>query len=583
MKLLHTLLPLVIAPTLTLTEISQLQAAESFNFDRAAWRDSKDLLVLRGTGTPGAKVDTFIAGTDRYLGTKYVNSRGYWYFKFYNMTSAPCGVRAESSSLVEEKAVKLAPADCIGADETPPENTPPVISGSPATQVAEGQTYHFVPSASDADGDSLTFSIANRPSWTSFNTSTGALSGTPDYNSAGTTSDIRITVSDGNATASLSAFSITVSDNNRTPSISGTPSTTVSEGQTYHFAPSASDADGDTLSFSIANPPSWASFNTSTGVLSGTPDYNSAGTTSDIRISVSDGNATASLSAFSITVNDSNRAPSISGSPVTSVDEGSSYSFTPTGSDPDGDSLTFSITNRPQWATFNANTGSLTGTPDTESAGTYGSIVISVSDGSDSASLNSFSITVNDVPEPNSAPVITGTADSSVIAGNEYWFEPNSSDADNDELTFSVSSLPTWASFNTQTGAVSGTPSLEDIGLHENIVITVSDGIESASLSPLSIEVVEPEPVVGSVSLAWTPPATRTDGSALDMSEIGGYKIYMGTTADDMQQVMDLADSTITDYVMENLDSGDYYFAVTIYDTEGNESAFSNIAQKSTM
>jgi hypothetical protein len=499
------------------------------------------------------------------------------------MASAPCGVRAESGALVEKKAVSLAPADCISADETPPENTPPVISGSPETQVAEGQTYHFVPSASDADGDSLTFSINKRPNWASFNTSTGALSGTPDYSSAGTTTDIRISVSDGNATASLSAFSITVSDSNRAPSISGSPNTSVAEGQAYRFVPSASDADGDSLTFSINKRPSWASFNPSTGALSGTPDYSSAGTTSDIRISVSDGNATASLSAFSITVSNSNRAPSISGSPVTSIDEGNSYSFTPTSSDPDGDSLTFSITGRPQWATFNNNTGSLTGTPGTESAGTYGNIVISASDGSESVSLNSFSITVNDVADPNSPPVISGTADSSVIAGNEYWFAPNSSDADNDELTFSVSWLPTWASFNERTGAVSGTPSLEDVGLYDNIVITVSDGIDSASLSPLSIEVVEPEPVIGNVSLRWTPPSTRTDGSALDLSEIGGYKIYMGTTADNLQQVLDLSDSTITGYVMENLDSGDYYFAVTIYDTEGNESAFSNIALKTTM
>jgi hypothetical protein len=603
MKLLHTLLPFVIAPTLTLTEISQLQAAESFNFDRAAWRDSKDLLVLRGTGTPGAKVDTFIAGTDRYLGTKYVNSRGYWYFKFYNMTSVPCGVRAESSSLVEEKAVKLAPADCISADETPPENTPPVISGSPATQVAEGQAYNFVPSASDADGDSLTFSIANRPSWASFNTSTGALSGTPDYNSAGTTSDIRISVSDGNATASLNAFSITVGDSNRAPSISGSPVTNIDEGSAYNFAPIASDPDGDTLTYSISGLPSWASFDYSTGILSGTPDTNSAGTYSSIIISVSDGSTSASLAGFAITVNDVTQGGTFKfAQDAYSVDEGSILTLTITRDNNEGEASVSCGTDGveaqhgPDYNGFNPVPVNFQHgeTSKTITVTTYADDVIdpdetlniyltTPSEGYSLATPSSVVATINDLTELNNAPSISGTPATNVTVGEEYLFIPTAADEDNDTLTFSVTNLPSWASFNNQTGAVSGTPALEDVNLYENIVITVSDGTDSASLSPLSIEVVESEPVVGSVSLEWTPPSTRTDGSALDMSEIGGYKIYMGTTANDLQQVMELADSTITDYVMENLDSGDYYFAVTTYDTNGVESEFSNIAQKSTM
>jgi hypothetical protein len=70
--------------------------------------------------------------------------------------------------------------------------------------------YSFRPSASDADGDALTFSIANRPSWANFSTSTGQLSGTPDSANVGTYSNILISVSDGKSNVSLGAFSITV-------------------------------------------------------------------------------------------------------------------------------------------------------------------------------------------------------------------------------------------------------------------------------------------------------------------------------------------------------------------------------------
>jgi hypothetical protein len=73
------------------------------------------------------------------------------------------------------------------------------------------------------------------------------------------------------------------------------------------------------------------------------------------------------------------------------------YSFTPAASDPAGNTLTFNIQNKPVWASFNPANGTLTGTPAAANAGTYTNIAISVSDGSASASLPAFTITVNQV------------------------------------------------------------------------------------------------------------------------------------------------------------------------------------------
>ena len=96
-----------------------------------------------------------------------------------------------------------------------------------------------------------------------------------------------------------------------------------------------------------------------------------------------------------------NRAPVISGAPTGTVVAGSAYEFQPTVSDADGDTLTFSMQNRPVWASFNAETGRLWGTPTDALAGTYGNIVLSVSDGVASASLAPFSIAVSsDTPVP---------------------------------------------------------------------------------------------------------------------------------------------------------------------------------------
>jgi hypothetical protein len=129
--------------------------------------------------------------------------------------------------------------------------------------------------------------------------------------------------------------------------------------------------------------------------LQGTPTASNVGTFSNIVIRVSDGNATSQLPAFSIVVNSApNRPPVISGTPPTSVVAGTGYSFQPTASDPDGNPLTYSITNAPAWATFNATTGRLQGTPSAANVGTYSNIVIRVSDGTASASLPAFNITV---------------------------------------------------------------------------------------------------------------------------------------------------------------------------------------------
>ncbi len=142
----------------------------------------------------------------------------------------------------------------------------------------------------------------------------------------------------------------------------------------------ASDPDGNILIFSITNPPSWATFSTSTGQLTGTPTGANVGTTANITITVSDGVLSAALPVFSITVSTApNRAPTISGTPPTTVQATTAYSFTPTASDPDGQTLTFSIANPPSWATFNTATGQLAGTP--PGAGTYSNIIITVSDG----------------------------------------------------------------------------------------------------------------------------------------------------------------------------------------------------------
>jgi len=115
---------------------------------------------------------------------------------------------------------------------------------------------------------------------------------------------------------------------------------------------------------------------------------------------VGSGSTTVAPAAGSAAVSVSAPPPSISGTPPTSVTAGTGYSFTPTTTDPSGKTLSFSITNMPVWATFSIATGQLSGTPAATDVGTYSGIVISASDGSSSAALPAFSITVAAAPPP---------------------------------------------------------------------------------------------------------------------------------------------------------------------------------------
>lgn len=126
--------------------------------------------------------------------------------------------------------------DTDGFVETPTasQNSAPTISGAPANAVKTGENYSFTPSASDADGDALTFSIENKPRWAAFNTNTGRLSGQPLLGDEGVYSNITITASDGKAKTSLRAFSVEV--------------TQVALGSmTLNWAAPTQNADGSTL------------------------------------------------------------------------------------------------------------------------------------------------------------------------------------------------------------------------------------------------------------------------------------------------------------------------------------------------
>lgn len=99
----------------------------------------------------------------------------------------------------------------------------------------------------------------------------------------------------------------------------------------------------------------------------------------------------------------------ISGDPATSVEAGSPYAFQPTVHHRGDEVISFSVQQKPDWATFSTTTGRLSGTPSSAQVGTYAGIVISASAGRSSASLPAFSITVDEAQAASGAATLVWT------------------------------------------------------------------------------------------------------------------------------------------------------------------------------
>lgn len=176
----------------------------------------------------------------------------------------------------------------------------------------------------------------------------------------------------------------------------------------------------------------------------------------------------------------------------------------------------------------------------------------------------------------NSAPSISGSPATQLMATETYSFTPTASDPNGDALSFTASNLPRWASFNTQTGRLSGTPKASDAGQYSNISISVSDGSESASLAPFTI--IVNDVVYGSVTLSWSAPTQNEDGSML--MDLDGYRLYWGKTPGNYTDSVTIDNESITTYVVDNIPVGTYEFVGTSFNAAGVESRYSNPATK---
>ena len=171
------------------------------------------------------------------------------------------------------------------------QNNVPVITSTPVTEINEGQTYTYQVTASDADGDALTYSLTQNPSWLSID-SNGLITGTAPSVNTNTQYSVTIRVSDGKDFViqfyTLMVRNVPVPPINNVPVITSTPVTEVNENLGYSYQVVANDADGDALTYSLTQNPSWLSISSS-GLITGTAPSVDIDTQYSVTARVSDG------------------------------------------------------------------------------------------------------------------------------------------------------------------------------------------------------------------------------------------------------------------------------------------------------
>jgi hypothetical protein len=181
-------------------------------------------------------------------------------------------------------------------------------------------------------------------------------------------------------------------------------------------------------------------------------------------------------------------------------------------------------------------------------------------------------------PAPGAAPVeLTGTPATSITTGQDYMFQPKVAQGGG-VVTFKIQGQPTWATFDTDTGVLTGMPATANVGTTGKITITGTNGSSSASIGPFTIVVKAPgtaPTTAGSATLTWAPPTENTDGTPI--TGLTGYHIYYGTSASALTTTITITSAAETSYVVSGLAPGTYYFAVDAYNSAAVDSAQSNV------
>jgi PKD domain-containing protein/VCBS repeat protein/flagellar hook capping protein FlgD len=434
-------------------------------------------------------------------------------------------------------------------------NAIPVLAHVSDMTVNPGEVADQTITATDGDGNPLTFGKSFGPAFVTVTTTspgTGSAEGNvhvaPAVSDAGT-SQVGVTVGDGFATVAQS-FRIDVPGANRAPLLTQPPNMSVPAGNTVTQELTATDPDGDALSFYLASGPSFATVTTTdpgAGLATGTLRLATLTTQAigsyPLTVGATDGSLSDEKSLTATVTQRLNTNPILFQPEFAEVQAGGAVDVGLHAVDGDHDVLTFSLVSGPSFVTVTTTSpvgglGNAHIAPPLSTPTDYYLVTVSVTDGL-ASDQKSFYVHVRG----SHPPTLSFIGSMTVRAGGTGTQYPYATDPDGDLLTFSKVSGPNYMDVTTNyqssgygQGKITLTPSAADVGTATGVV-AVSDGMFSDQKSfgitvnppnhpPVLTQPADMTVTQGSVA-EQTVHATDADGDYINFTNGPGAPSYM--------------------------------------------------------
>lgn len=462
----------------------------SISIPLAATDADGDALSYTMVGTPNHGVLTS-SGLDTLIYTPSANFNGSDSFTFF----------ANDGQLISNSATVFLTVT--------PVNDPPVIMSTALLTAQENIAYSTTVTATDIDGDALTYSLVSGPIGMVINSATGFIDWLPGLDMSGDHS-VTVAVSDGQGGSDTDSFVITVANTNQAPQ--ALPDVAlVDEDSSVTITLNGSDPDNDLLTYTITNLPAHGSVSGDGTTYTYIPNANYFGADS-FQFIANDGVLDSAPAVVSITVSSLNDIPQFQYSPNLTAEENLGYNTTVLAIDADGDPLSYGLGAAPAGMTINSTTGDIYWVPDYDDAGGH-SVTVTVDDGQGGSNSDQFIINVantNRAPGFTSSPLVDGEEDLA------YSYDVNASDPDGDTVSYSLQQAPADMSIDPDVGLINWLPSASDRGAN-SIIVAVTDGqLVTTQSYTLTIAFANAAPVITS-----TPVYSVPDGQAYQYSVVG--------------------------------------------------------------
>ena len=395
-------------------------------------------------------------------------------------------------------------------------NSAPMITSSPSDNAKVNYEYQYQLSATDADGDDLSFALLNAPDGMTINPDTGLIGWTPTADQQKVNSAL-VQVDDGNGNVDVQAFDVLVRPEFQSPTITSSPITFATVDEVYEYLVTAEDPDQQTLVFELVSGPTGATIDAVSGLISWSPTAADLGT-AQFEVAVIDLDGLVAAQAFDLSVRDVNVAPVFTSDPVLEAVAGERYAYFAIATDTE-DAVTYSLVQGGTGMVINSNTGVVTWTAGTADVGSNVDVTIRATDERGLSTDQTYTVAVAADTE---APLVVILSTNNVISpGDSITYQVNSADnVEVDTVTVTFDGNPVSLDGLNQADFTAATPGIYIISA------TATDTSGNVTTTEKRIRVIDPADMTG--------PVVSIDSPAINSSVTYLTDVAITVTADDL-------------------------------------------------